>query len=475
MPMGLGYVATSLDEADFKIQIHDMNILGTTPKQVARLIAENSISIVGITGFITQVGHIINLINQIKSSTPEVKILVGGSLLNGVEKYLFNESQVDIVVRGEGEKTTVDLLSGLIGAGEIPDIPGIAYRKGNRIISHPGKGFVKDLDSISMLNRDHFEVEKYIDHYYHSSVNTRTLEIIWSRGCPYKCTFCINSTNDGGYRARSVDKVVDEIGYIKEKYNVTDVVIASEVFTVNKARTLEFCNKVTSLNLTWSCFTRADLLSDEMLGSMKEAGCRQIFAGIEAADNELLDKMNKKVTIEKIKDGINMIKKYNIEVRGGMIAGLPWETPATMKKARDFCLENKLIYWPTFSSAFPNTLLYEKVRHLIADEKKYIRSLTNHHNMKSYLLNMTQMSTKTFLGLKNKYTAETMAEILHAENPHLPKFIIRLGTRVMLFFYHLDYIWGMDVHSFIHRLLRKIYVLLTSNYLIKRHKAATKK
>lgn len=465
MPMGLGYVATALDAAGFKVKIHDMNVLGTKPKDVSDIIKKTSAHVVGITGFITQVGHITKLVNYIKSDNPYVKVIVGGSLLNGVEKYLFEESKVDIVIRGEGEEIAVNLLRAILNGVPIPLLNGVCYRDGGSIIDNPGKGYIKDLDSLPMLNRDLFEVEKYIEHYYHSSVKTRTLEVTWSRGCPYKCVYCINSHSDGGYRVRSADKVFEEVKYLKERYKITDFVLASEVFTVNKKKAVDFCNKVAPLDVTWSCFTRTDLLNDEMLAAMKYGNCRQIFIGIEAADNEMLKKMNKRITIEKIGSAIPIIRKYNIEVRGGLICGLPWETPETMKKARDFCMEHGLIYWPSFSTAYPNTSLYDKVKHLIKDEKKYIRSITNHHNFKSYILNTTDMPKSLLMRLKNRYTAETMAEVMHKQNPHLPKFLIRLGTRISLYFYHLDEVCGVDVHSFMHKILKKIYVAVTFNFL----------
>ncbi len=204
-----------------------------------------------------------------------------------------------------------------------------------------------------------------------------------------------------------------------------------------------------------------------MLTALKGGNCRQIFIGVEAADNDLLKKMNKKITIERISESINIVRKHNIEVRGGFVVGLPWETPETMKKARDFCLVNGLVYWPSFSTAYPNTALYEQVKHLIADEKKYIRSITNHHNFKSYLLNMTSMPKSIMMRLKNRYTAQTMAEVLHKAHPYLPKIIIRFVTRVLLYFYHIDNVCGVDVHSLMHRILKNIYVVLTFKFLEK--------
>lgn len=459
MPMGLGYVATMLDAAGFKIKIHDMNFMGTSPRDVSRIIKEKKIAVVGITGFITQVGHIVSLVNRIKADNSSVKIVVGGSLLNGVEKYIFDKSRVDVVIRGDAEEIIVVLMSSLLEGREIPKIAGVAYRKKNDIIDNPGKAIVKDLDSIPMINRDLFEVEDYIGHYWNSSSKTRTLEVIWSRGCPYKCVYCINSVGNGRYRIRSVDNVIEEIGYIKEKYNITDVVFASEVLTVNRSKIIDLCNKIEPFGLSWTAVTRADLVDEDMIATMHNAGCRQMFVGVESADNEVLKKMRKKITIEKIDEVFNMIKKHGIEPKGGFIAGHPWETRGTMKAARDFCLSHNWIYWPSFSTAYPNTALYDQVKHLIDDEEKYIRSITNHHQYMSYLLNLTQIPTREFMRIKKKYTAETVAAFWHTRNPRFPKFLIYLVARFMLFFYHLDTIFGIDVHSLVHKLLRGIYVL----------------
>ena len=98
-------------------------------------------------------------------------------------------------------------------------------------------------------------------------------------------------------------------------------------------------------------------------------------------------------------------------------------------------------------------------KHLINDEEKYIRSITNHHQYMSYLLNLTQIPKREFMRIKKRYTAETVAAYWHRRNPSFPKFLIYLVARFMLFFYHLDTIFGIDVHSLVHKLLRNIYVL----------------
>ncbi len=465
MPMGLGYVATSMSEAGICVNIMDMNALQMSISDALLEIDRLNPPVVAITGFLTQWISILELTKGIKMLSPGSKIMLGGSLLNGAEHHLFEQSPVDAIIRGDGEILGPKLAQAFIDKTEIPQETGLAYRNGSQIVSHPGYAKVPDIDALPMLNRDLFGVQKYIDRYFNSTIGTKTLEVVWSRGCPYGCVYCINSRNDGRYRLRSVNKVIEEITFLKDRYGINDVVFASEVFSVRKDRVLELCSRLQPLSLSWTAVTRADLLDEELAEAMADAGCRWVFVGIESADDTLLDKMHKRITTEKISSAIRLIKKYKMEPRGGFIIGLPWETPATIAKARDFCIEHGLIYWPSFATAYPNTDLYEFAKPHIKDEMEYLKQLSDHHQYKKLLINLTNIPTRDLLSLKNDATSETIADYVHNENPWLPRKIIKFISSVMLSLYHSEEYLGIDIHSLMHKILRFTYLILNKKFL----------
>jgi len=465
MPMGLGYVATSMHDSGLSVKIMDMNTLQMSTSDALNEISRLKPPVVAITGFLTQWVSILELTKGIKEHCPESKIMLGGSLLNGAEHHLFEHSPVDAVIRGDGEILGPKLAKAFIDKTGIPQETGLAYKSGSQIISHPGYAKIPDIDALPMLNRNLFDVQMYINRYFNSTVGTKTLEVVWSRGCPYGCVYCINSRNDGRYRLRSVDKVIDEITFLKDRYGINDVVFASEVFSVRKDRVLELCARLQPLSLSWTAVTRADLLDEELAEAMADAGCRWVFVGIESADDTLLEKMHKRITTQKISSAIRLIKKYKMEPRGGFIIGLPWETPATIAKARDFCIEHGLIYWPSFATAYPNTDLYEYAKPHIKDEVEYLRQLSDHHQYKKLLINLTAIPTRDLLGLKNDATSETIAEYVHNEKKWLPRKIVKYISRLMLSLYHSEEYLGFDIHSVMHRVLRFAYLVLNKKFL----------
>jgi len=461
MPMGLGYIGTVLKRAGFEVMLHDMNIMGTNPAYVADLVKELSIPIIALTGFISQGAHIISISKAIKARKPDTKIIVGGSMIYGAEGYFSGHDEIDVIVRGEGEDLIIPIMEALLSGKPFPESPGVISRDGARLVDHPGDGYIQDINSLPIIDRDLFEVDRYINGYHAGEKGKRSLEITWSRSCPYSCVYCINSLRIGPYRVRSVDKVIQEIAFLIDRYAVNDIIFASEVFTARKEKVYEFCKRMLEFKITWLIHTRADLLDEDLVIAMKEGGCRQIMIGIESANNDLLEKMNKKITVDQISKAVELIKEHGIGVKGGFIAGLPWETDESLNDSKKFCIRHDLVYWPAFATAYPNTALYEEARHLIKDESDYLESITDHDQFLDLILNMTSFPTKTLVKKHLKCCAETAAEFVHKRLLWLPKKFIILIAYVFLRIYHCDRFLGVDFHSLSHRLATNMYKVIT--------------
>ncbi len=462
MPMGLGYVGTVLKDIGHTVDVHDMNLLGTKPSYVVRLAKENAYEIICITGFITQAKHIKEISLMLHAENPEVKIIVGGSVSYGASQYLLQKGGVDAVVTGDGESVIPDIVEKLEN-NQIPDFKGVSYRWKNEFYEGQDNLVIKDLNKIPMLNHELFDVEKYIRSYHGNLTGKRRLEVTWSRSCPYSCVYCINSKRVGPYRIREVDSVVQELAYIRDRYKINDVAFASEVFTTNAKKVYNLCNKIKDFGMTWTIFARADMLDYEIVAVMKSAGLRQIMIGIESADNEVLKKMNKKITIEQVSDTINMVQSQGIEVHGGFISGLPWETEASVKKASSFCINHDQIYWPSYATAYPNTQLYDEIRHLIPDEFEYIEKMTDHQQFLSLLINMTSFSEEVLIKMHRCETEETLSCFIKKRYPYIPMSILKKMVKILLPIYQTDKILGMDIYSNAHKIFRKLYDFIFFN------------
>jgi tetratricopeptide (TPR) repeat protein len=184
-----------------------------------------------------------------------------------------------------------------------------------------------------------------------------------SRGCPWQCTFCGAETTWGrGFRGRSVPRVLDDIEHALEKLPVKMLQIKDDTFTANKRRALEICNGILErgLRFSWSCDTRVDVLTDELLRAMRRAGCQRLSLGVESGSPSVLAKINKKISVEQILRSTALAKSYGIQVRYYMMLGNRGETLETFHETLAF-LERAKPHQYIFSclSIYPGTLDFD--------------------------------------------------------------------------------------------------------------------
>ncbi len=174
-----------------------------------------------------------------------------------------------------------------------------------------------NLDDLPMTNFD-----MLLDEYSSEGL----AHIISSRGCPFKCRFCASSTIWGRkVTNKSVDRMIDEMTLIYEKFKPEHFTFWDETFTLNKKRILEFCTKYT-LPVKWRCDTRADVISDELLVMMKGAGCDQMSLGVESGSQRILDYIGKNEKLEGFISASKLLKKYDFKWKAYCIIGFPEET-----------------------------------------------------------------------------------------------------------------------------------------------------
>ena len=185
------------------------------------------------------------------------------------------------------------------------------------------------------------------------------------RGCPYDCNYC-ETRNLWGAKCRAFSplRVIEELEYMKQKFGSKGIYFIDDNFTINKKRTSEICRlmKERKLDIEWACDTRVDLLSEELLKEMYEAGCRTIFFGIQSGVPHILEKLNTRTTPEKIEAAFKLCRKAHMNIACSFMLGIPGETVADMEATYKFA--KKLgPDWCTFYVyiACPTSSLYEEV------------------------------------------------------------------------------------------------------------------
>ena len=266
------------------------------------------------------VGLVAKLIRRLH---PKAHIVVGGPHATPLAKeMLAHHAEIDTVVTGEGDATFLELLERLEGGLATTGIAGTVYREEGRIVRGPERASLPDLDALASPH-DYFA----------------THIVMTSRGCPWQCTFCGADTTWGrGFRGQSVPYVLDALESALARLPVRMIQIKDDTFTTNKKRVLELCRGIRErkLDFFWSCDTRVDVLSDELLREMRLAGCQRLSLGVESGSASILKAINKKITVDKIIQSTELAKKYGVEVRYYMMLGNRGETRATFEETLEF-------------------------------------------------------------------------------------------------------------------------------------------
>jgi len=219
---------------------------------------------------------------------------------------------------------------------------------------------IENLDEIPFPDRSIIDINKYAENYKLNGNPTTT--IITSRGCPWgKCSFCCQYNLPGSkVRYRSAKNIIEEIKEIQEKYNISSFMFFDDTFLGNKRRFKEFCKLVKPLNITYRCLSRVESITPEIISLLVETGCVETGLGLESADQNILNTINKNINIENAEKICNMITDAGIHLKELFIVGLPGESRDSLQKMDDFVSRtNPFDVDFTLLSVFPGSDIYE--------------------------------------------------------------------------------------------------------------------
>jgi anaerobic magnesium-protoporphyrin IX monomethyl ester cyclase len=263
------------------------------------------------------------LARLIRRLHPKAHIVVGGPHVTALPfETLRHEPAVDTVVMGEGEETFMEIVQRLEQGEKTAGLAGTAWRDHGTFQRGPPRAFIAGLDTLASP----------VDYF-----TTQTL--LTSRGCPMNCTFC-GSAMMWGHRVRyhSAEYVLDRLDTAVNRRHLKIIAIKDDTFTSDKNRVLAICEGIQKrgLHFIWSCDTRCDFLDEEILRAMRLAGCARISLGVESASRQILKNIRKKISVEKLLDVTESIKKFGIHVRYYMMVGNRGETWDTYQESLRF-------------------------------------------------------------------------------------------------------------------------------------------
>ena len=374
-PLGLAYIASVLIKNGFEVKIVDCLIEGSlkgekystdkiryglSDKKIKKIIENYSPDVVGVScAFSAKEFDVLNIFEISKKINKEIITLTGGAHpTNAYQQMLINEN-LDYVILGEGEYSTLELLLALDKKKGIKKIDGIAYKKNNKILVNPKKKFIENLDELPLPARHLLKMNKYIyTSSPHSGIKRQPFtSIISSRGCPNLCSFCVIRNIWGQKtRFRSAQNVLKEIEHLIKTYGIKEIHFEDDNLTVNKNRIKAILqgiiNKGWDLTLNSPSGLSLITLDEELLTLMKKAGYYSISIAIESGDVDILRLMRKPVNLNKALEVIRIARKVGLKTKGFFILGYPGETKTQMQKTVNFAAKSNLD-WSIFFIATP--------------------------------------------------------------------------------------------------------------------------
>lgn len=399
VPIGISNIATAMREAGCETEFLDILALGYSREEVSVYLSKSKWDIIGINAFSTQYAWAKWFATEARKRQPRAVIVMGGPLPTFSADTVLKKTQADICVISEGEETIKDLVSNL---GHLESVAGIKYRNSSgEIVSTPARPYISDLDSLPFTEYDLIDMDIYFKNCgLFGFPDVKTIPMLSSRGCPYNCNFC--SRTFRGARLRSVDKIVEEIGLVRDRYGIRGVGFADELVLVNKKRAYEFCEKLKKLKIYWGCQGRANVVDLDLLKAMKDAGCASVGYGIESGSQKILDAMNKKVTVIQNELAITNTLKAGMLPIVQMIYGYPGEDTESIDDTISFFRRVK--FYPATArgrcdisllTPIPGSPLYQDLAAAgrIGDEQEYLLRLDQGYYIGApMLMNLTKFT-----------------------------------------------------------------------------------
>ena len=374
VPLGICSLGASLKEEGIDVGALDMRFCKLDDLRQA---VENS-DFIGFSVMTVYLNQALKLARFCKEVNHKTKIIFGGPHPSIFPQEILINKEVDFVVIGEGEKAIVDLVENF---DQPFKVKGIAFRKNNKYFINPPREPINDLDTLPFPDRDLFplkEISKKVP-FWPCLTPYPQISMISTRGCPYNCLYCqptLRAIFGAKTRRRSVYRTVDEIQYIYQKYHPASVFMADDLFTANKAWTINVCNEIKNRGLQkkiiWECESRANTFDPDIAKALKESGCFMVWFGIESYSQKTLNTLRKATTVEQNIRAIELCKKYKLLSLEQLMVGNPSESFSDLQETLNVsCRVKADITAVAITSPIPGTDLYrqlKKEKNLLVDD-----------------------------------------------------------------------------------------------------------
>ncbi|MBN2373234.1 radical SAM protein [bacterium] len=373
-PIWLAYCTGVLENKGFDVSFIDAPALGLDMDDVLDYAGYFQPGLCVLDTSTPSVENDICVVEKLKGILPESFVVFVGTHVSALpDETLMKASAIDAVCRKEYEYTVLELASLLAAKGSAPPseddlrkISGLSFRSNGNIIHNQDRQHIEDLDALPWVSKV-YKRHLRIGDYFNPNALYPMVTLITSRGCPFRCSFCVYPQTLTGrrYRFRSIGDVVDEMEFVCREFpDARSIFFEDDTLTADKKRCMGFAGEIIKrgLKMPWTANSRINLDLDTM-SRMKAAGCRELCVGFESGDQKVLDSMKKGISRDRMFQFMKDARAAGILIHGCFIIGFPGETPDSIKETIDLAISlrpDTVQFYPVM--VYPGTEAYEDYR-----------------------------------------------------------------------------------------------------------------
>ncbi len=348
-PLGIAYLAAALVQAGHAVTVvdalgealHRYSRVAELPTGLRHGLTDDEIvdripadtDVIGVSiMFSLEWPFTRELLHGIRRAFPSAAIVAGGEHITALpESSLSACVAIDYCVLGEGEQTLVDLLEAIEHGCDIAKVNGLCARIDGAPMRTVSRQRLRQLDGIPRPAWDLVPIESYLSHGVMTGVDYgRSMPMLASRGCPYRCTFCSNPVMWGPlWRPRSPADVVAEIEDYQVRYRAQNFDFYDLTAIVKRSWIVEFCSLVIErrLDITWQLpsGTRSEAIDEEVCRLLYKSGCRYVNYAPESGSEDVLKKIKKQIKKPAMTASIRDALETRLNVKCNFILGFPGE------------------------------------------------------------------------------------------------------------------------------------------------------
>lgn len=414
--IGLAYIAAVLEKNNVEVQVIDDFAENMGVEGIMERIKAFKPDVVGISCLTPSAFASYRLSEAIRKYDRNIRIIYGNLHAEIFAKSILQQDMADIIIRGEGEYSFLEIVRAIEKGTSLSKIKGISFKENGSIVENESRPLIDNLDELPYPAWHLFPWRKYGALPF-ADIKRPIVGMLASRGCPYNCKFCSKGYLKNTYRMREPKKVVDEIEFMNGKFGARQIAFMDLILPLTKGQGMKFCDEMIKRGLdkevVWTCESRVDRVDGELLKRMKEANCGRIMYGIESGVQKLLDAVNKGFTLEQVRKAVALSRKVGLKTVGFFMLGLPGETRELSLQSIAFAKNLGLDFAKfAITTPFPGSELFDiaikegKVRMDELEDNDWEKFSAFNFNPKELLYVPDGMSASELVGLHKKANRE---------------------------------------------------------------------